>query len=65
MRWPFPEWQHGFGQLVENVQLRNQLYRDARQCHDEYAHEEASALLVMAEAAEGEAKRLVAELRTP
>lgn len=62
MRWPFPEWQQGFGQLVDNVQLRNEFARDAKQCHEELAHEEAAALLTMTEAAEGEAKRLVEEL---
>lgn len=65
MRYPFSEFQANFRQLVGAVDLRNQLYRDAAECHREYAHEEAAALLGMAEVAEEEAKRLAAELRTP
>lgn len=62
MRYPFDEWQKDFGKLVGAVQLRNELYRDAAECHREYAHEEASVLLTMAEVAEDEAKKLVEEL---
>lgn len=62
MRYPFAEWQADFRKLVNATELRNQLYHDAQQCHDEYAHEEAAVLLTMAEVAEAEAAKLVEEL---
>lgn len=63
MRYPFPEYQSDFRKLVNAIDLRNQMARDAKECHDEYAHEEASVLLTMAEVAEAEAAKLVEELR--
>lgn len=63
MRYPFDEWQADFRKLVNTIETRNAFYRDARECHAEYAHEEAAVLLQMADIAEVEAAKLVEELK--
>lgn len=62
MRYPFDSWQADFRKLVNSIETRNKLYKDAKECADEGAHEEAKFLLGMAEAAEAGAKSMAEEL---
>lgn len=62
MKYPWAEYQADFRDLVNAIEFRNQLYRDAKECHAEYAHDEAAFLLDMAEAAEAGAAKMVEDL---